>query len=346
MTTITEHIARTARHQTFYLAAGPEDGPLVVFCHGWPELSISWRRQLACLGALGFRAVAPDMRGYGRSQVHPRREDYAVEEMVGDMLDLLAHLGRERAIWVGHDWGTPIVWGVAGHHPERCIGVAGLCVPYQPEGFAAATLIPLVNRDVYPADTYPAGQWDYHFFYEEHFERASAVFEANPLNTVKALFRRSDPTKIDKPGRLARTRQDGGWFGGADAAPDVPRDPAVLGEEEMHAYASALARNGFFGPDAWYVNGARNIAHARSAPNGGRLAMPVLFLHGAWDQTCETLRSRLAEPMRAHCDRLTERTVDSGHWMAQEQPQAVNAALVRWIATELPASVWPGQIKA
>ena len=67
---ITEHIAKTQRHTTFYLSCGAEDAPLIAFVHGWPELSISWRHQLPCLAALGFRAVAPDMRGYGRSSVY------------------------------------------------------------------------------------------------------------------------------------------------------------------------------------------------------------------------------------------------------------------------------------
>src|SRR6185436_17454905 len=61
---ITENIVKTARHTTFYLACGAEDAPLIVFVHGWPELSISWRHQLPCFASLGFRAVAPDMRGY------------------------------------------------------------------------------------------------------------------------------------------------------------------------------------------------------------------------------------------------------------------------------------------
>ncbi|HEX4098912.1 MAG TPA: alpha/beta fold hydrolase, partial [Caulobacteraceae bacterium] len=72
---MTEHVAKSARHTSFYLACGPEDGPLVIFVHGWPELSISWRHQLPFLAAMGFRAVAPDMRGYGRSSVYGRHED-------------------------------------------------------------------------------------------------------------------------------------------------------------------------------------------------------------------------------------------------------------------------------
>jgi pimeloyl-ACP methyl ester carboxylesterase len=88
------------------------------------------------------------------------------------------------------------------------------------------------------------------------------------------------------------------------------------------------------------MNHARNQAHAAAAPDGGRLAMPVLFLHAAHDQVCETVHSRLAEPMRRDCADLTEATVASGHWMAQEKPAAVNTALARWLATRLPG-IWP-----
>ncbi|HWS76724.1 MAG TPA: alpha/beta fold hydrolase, partial [Quisquiliibacterium sp.] len=154
---ITEHVCRTPRHTTFYLSCGAPDAPLILFLHGWPDLGIGWRHQLQCFAALGFRAVAPDMRGYGRSTVHRDRAAYAIEESVADMLELLAHLGREKAIWVGHDWGTPVVWGFSAHHPQRCIGVAGLCVPYLPQGFAPKVLVPLVDRSIYPADEYPAG---------------------------------------------------------------------------------------------------------------------------------------------------------------------------------------------
>jgi pimeloyl-ACP methyl ester carboxylesterase len=116
----------------------------------------------------------------------------------------------------------------------------------------------------------------------------------------------------------------------------------VLSEEELAVYVEALERNGFFGPDSWYMNHSRNAEYAKRARNGGRLAMPVLFLHGAYDGVCETIDSRLAEPMRAACGDLTEVVVPSGHWMAQEQPVAVNAALARWLATKVP-SVWPAR---
>ncbi len=172
---ITEHTVRTERHDTFSLACGPQDGPLMIFVHGWPALSIMWRRQLEHFAGLGYRCVAPDMRGYGRSSAPQAREDYALEHIVADMVELLRALGAERAIWVGHDWGSPVVWSVAGHHPELCRAVVNLCVPYFAQGFAPATLIPLVDRNVYPEAKYPAGQWDYQLFYEQDFDGARAA---------------------------------------------------------------------------------------------------------------------------------------------------------------------------
>lgn len=338
---VTEHVARSGDHTTFYLACGPDDGPALIFVHGWPELAISWRHQLPVFAALGFRAIAPDMRGYGRSTVYSRHEDYALINAVGDMLALLQALGRERAVWVGHDWGGPVVWSLASHHPDRCAAVAGLCVPYQPEGFAPETTIPLVDRGIYPADQFPAGQWDYQLFYRESFDAARAAFEADVGATVRALLRAGSPQAVGKPARTATVRRDGGWFGGTGRAPDVPMDPTVLTAADCSAYAAALSRNGFFGPDSWYMNHARNLAYAVQARDGGTLHMPVLFLHGAYDTVCETMTSRLAEPMRAACRDLTEAVVKSGHWMAQEQPVAVNRALAKFLATRVP-EVWPG----
>jgi pimeloyl-ACP methyl ester carboxylesterase len=337
---VTEHVAKTPRHTTFYLACGPSDAPPIIFVHGWPELSTSWRHQLPCFGALGFRAIAPDMRGYGNSSVHPRHEDYTLEHSVADMLELLQSLGHDKAVWVGHDWGSPVVWHLAGHHPERCAGLANLCVPYFARGFSPQELLPYVDRSVYPEATHPVGQWDYQYHYEEQFDAATRALEADVSATVRALFRKGNPAKMREPARLSTTRRDGGWFGGTGRAPDLPLDTDVLSEQDASHYTAALQRNGFFGPNSWYMNHARNREHAVRALNGGRLDMPVLFLHGQFDATCETVTSRLAEPMRKDCTKLSEATVPSGHWMAQEQPAAVNGAIARWLAREVPGH-WP-----
>jgi len=334
---ILENVARSGRHTTFYLSCGAADATPIVFAHGWPELSISWREQMPAFAALGFRAIAPDMRGYGRSSVHPRHEDYALEEIVADMVELLETLGAERAIWVGHDWGAPVVWSIAQHHPEKCHGVGNLCVPYQPEGFAVETVVPLADRIVYPPDRFPVAQWDYQMFYRENFAIAEAGFERDVGATIRLLFRSGDPSGKGKPARTSFVRANGGYFGRGNSAPDLPRDPALLSEEDERGYAAALERNGFFGPCSWYMNWNSNLAYAARAKANWRLNMPVLFLHAAYDYICETIVSRLAEPMRAHCDNLTEVTIPSGHWMAQEKPVEVNAALAKWLGAQFPA---------
>jgi pimeloyl-ACP methyl ester carboxylesterase len=336
---VLEHVVKSPRHAKFFLSCGAAQATPIIFLHGWPELSISWREQLPVFAGLGFRAVAPDMRGYGRSSVYPRHDDYALEAIVADMIELIDGLGAEKAIWVGHDWGSPVVWSIAQHHPERCHGVANLCVPYQPEGFAVETTLPLADRNVYPADRFPAAQWDYQLFYRENFATARAGFESNVGATVRALFRSGNPSGKGKPAPTAFTRANGGWFRQGNTAPDVPRDTAVMSEEDERRYVAALERNGFFGPDSWYMNAKANLAYAERAKEGWRLTMPVLFLHAVHDYVCETIDSRLAEPMRASCENLTEATILSGHWMAQEKPIEVNAALAKWLGQQFPA-VW------
>ena len=337
---ITEHVARTERHTTFYLACGAPDATPLIFVHGWPELAISWRHQLPVFAALGFRCIAPDMRGYGRSSIYSRHADYAVEHSVRDMIELLDATGHRQAVWVGHDWGSPVVWSLASHHPDRCLGVANFCVPYIPGGFTPDQTIPLVDRSVYPEAEFPAGQWEYQLFYEENFEKARSELSrpASPILSGRCSAKAVPPARASPPAPPL-VRRDGGWFGGAAAAPAVPRDADVLTEADLSAYVASLQRNGFFGPNSWYMNHEANTAYAGEARDNGRITLPVLFLHGAYDYTCETIDSRLAEPMREHCSDLTEVVVQSGHWMAQENPTAVNAALARFLATRLPV-VW------
>lgn len=332
---VQENVVTTARHSTFFLSCGPETGTPIIFVHGWPEQSRSWRHQLPAFGRLGFRAIAPDMRGYGRSTVHPRNEDYCLEQIVADMVELLDHLGAEKAVWVGHDWGSPVVWAMAQQHPERCHGVASLCVPYISEGLAPETLIPLADRRIYPEAQYPAAQWDYMLFYRENFTAAHTAFEMDVRATVKALFRAGDPAGRGQPAFTAAVRATGGWFGPGAPAPDMPRDDSVLTQEDEDHYTAALEKNGFFGPDSWYMNAAANAEFARRARANWRLAMPVLFVHAAHDFVCETIDSGLALPMREACANLTEATIYCGHWVAQEKPLELNAALSRWLDDEL-----------
>ncbi len=177
-------------------------------------------------------------------------------------------------MWRLAHWGSAVVWALASHHPERCQAVASLCVPYLANGFALANLVPLVNRKTYPESAYPAGQWEYWLFYQEHFDRARAAFEADVDNFVRALFRKGDPAGLGKPSFMAEVRRTNGWFGGADKAPSLPRDAGVITEQDLSIYVASFVRTGFFGPDSWHMNDVANVAYAAQTKNGGKLTLP------------------------------------------------------------------------
>src|SRR5918992_2153993 len=107
-------------------------GPPVVLCHGFPELSYSWRHQIPALAEAGYRAVAPDMRGYGESSIPAEIEAYDAPTLCADLVGLLDELRAERAIFVGHDWGASVVWQLALAHPSRVAALVALSVPYVP----------------------------------------------------------------------------------------------------------------------------------------------------------------------------------------------------------------------
>jgi pimeloyl-ACP methyl ester carboxylesterase len=112
-TEIARKTLNTPRHRTVWMEQGPASGPLMIFLHGWPELGLVWRLQLDHFAGLGWRCVAPDMRGYGGSSVPATTASYAVSELVTDMSELHDALGGAPAVWVGHDWGSAVAWSMA-----------------------------------------------------------------------------------------------------------------------------------------------------------------------------------------------------------------------------------------
>jgi pimeloyl-ACP methyl ester carboxylesterase len=111
-------------------ADGPDDGELVLLLHGFPQTSFSWRNQLGALSAAGYRAVAPDQRGYSPGARPTDVGEYRVERLVGDVLGFADALGVERFHLVGHDWGGAVAWQVAGRHPERLRTLTSLSTPH------------------------------------------------------------------------------------------------------------------------------------------------------------------------------------------------------------------------
>ncbi len=320
----------TARHRTAYLEAGPVDGPLMIFAHGWPGLGLIWRHQLEHFAAAGWRCVAPDMRGYGGSSVPTRIADYSVRETTADLAELHDALGGAPALWVGHDWGCAPVWSMAAHHPDRCRGVVALCVPYLARGMTLPNLAATVNRDLYPADAYPIGQWDYWRYHRGHAGAAAATLEADVGATIAALYRRTPPDVVGKPSRFANVQANGGFFRGEGRAPAMARDQTMLSQADHDAFVAAFDRTGFQAANAWYLNDAANAAFAAEAPGFGRIDLPVLFVHADRDTVCDTVGSALADPMREDCADLSETTIDAGHSLMLEAPGEVNEAIWVW----------------
>jgi soluble epoxide hydrolase / lipid-phosphate phosphatase len=329
------HLLVTPAHTTSYLEAGPENGPLLVFVHGWPGLASTWRHQLGHFAARGYRVVAPDMRGYGDSTVHYDPAAYRQELVVADMLAVLDHLGRRRAVWIGHDWGSPTVWNIAAHFPERCVAVATLAIAFGTLERGWDGLLAVVDRARYPEDTSPYGQFDYMAFYEKHAKRAVSVFEAAPGNTVKAVFRRGDPAVHTRPAPRSTITRDGGWFGGAPSAPDAPLSTTVLAERDFEELTGALTRNGFGGPTGYYLNHEVNVRYADAAPGGRVLRLPVLFVGAAYDQVADLRAPTALDAMRSTCSNLTEATVSAGHWLQMEAAPAVNEHIESWLTTQV-----------
>ncbi|HEY2217218.1 MAG TPA: alpha/beta hydrolase [Solirubrobacteraceae bacterium] len=275
------------------------DGPLVVLCHGFPELAYSWRHQIPALSEAGYRVVAPDMRGFGESSIPERVEDYDVVSLCGDMTGLLDALDEQQAIFVGHDWGANVVWQLSVLAPERVRAVAGLSVPFVPR--APAAPIPIMRRHL--------GE----DFYIVWFQQPGVADEALAHDVRRTL---------------TTSRQ---WT--ADWALEdgqQPRAPAWLSEDELAVYVSAFERTGFTGGLNWYRNIDRNWE--LTADVGKRnVEQPAMFLTGELDPV---RRFMPAEAMRGRVDDLRAETVvaGAGHWVQQQAPGEVNAALLDFFA--------------
>jgi pimeloyl-ACP methyl ester carboxylesterase len=327
-------IARTfgsRRHTTHYWEAGPVDGPLMIFLHGWPGIGLVWRAHLEALAAEGFRCIAPDMRGYGGSSAPDKSEAYALKEIVDDMVELHDHLGAGAAIWVGHDWGSPVAGALAAQHGARSRGVVLMSVPYFPNGFALPNLVALVDRQLYPRDRYPDGQWDYYGFYLTHFDQTVSDMDADIAATLASMYRPGNPASAGQISPSALLTQNGGRYGSAHRAPAISPDLRLWPSADFDALVEAFRLSGFRSANAWYLNDAVNMAYAHAAPDGGRLRQPVLFINGEWDPICDISRSRLGEPMRAACEDLSVTNLPGGHWLPLERKTESIDAIRSWL---------------
>jgi len=324
----------TARHTTHTIECGPADGPLMIFLHGWPSIGLMWSAHMDAFAADGWHCVAPDLRGFGGSSAPAANDAYTTEDVVADMAELHDHLGGKPAIWVGHDWGCVVVGALVAHEPRRSRGVVLTSLAYQPDGHALRTIVPLVDRTIYPVDQYPDGQWDYYRYYTTHFETAVADLDADKTASLASIFRSGDPAGIGKVSPNAVVARNGGRFDAAHRAPPTEADPALWPPADFDVLVQSFEAHGFRASCAWYLNDDADVAYARTAFDGGRLSQPVLFVNGDFDQICSITGNRQGDPMRAACADLTVTSLPAGHWLPLERKAELIQAIRTWLQTK------------
>ncbi len=291
------------------------EGPAVVFCHGFPELGYSWRYQLPALAEVGFRAIAPDQRGYGGSSRPDPIEDYSLTQLTRDLVGLLDALEIDKAVFCGHDWGGFVAWGMPVLFPERTAGVIGICTPYMQMRSTAAARALVDGED----ERY------YVLWFQE-----PGVAEAEMDPKARLIFERLMRGGTD-PAELARRTSSGGRL---DMNPfrrieDLPKpEKLIVSPEELSFYVDAFEKTGFRGGINWYRNIDRN---SREHPEIGeqKLDLPCLMLTAEWDGA---LRPELAAGMPALCSDLEMHMIErAGHWVQQETPEPVNARIISWL---------------
>jgi pimeloyl-ACP methyl ester carboxylesterase len=309
------------------------EGPFVVLCHGFPESWYSWRHQIAGLAAAGFHVVAPDMRGYGRSDRPEAIEQCTLLHLVGDMVGLLDVLGAERAVIAGHDWGAPVAWHAALLRPDRFRAVIGLSVPHLPR-------LPMPPTSVMP-------QREDALFYQLYFQKpgvAEAELERDVRETIlKLLFSGSGDAPRRSAGTGDASRHGPGEGGDVGM---VPRDggflsrmvkpavlPAWLSEADVSFYAGEFARTGFRGGLNWYRNLDRNwelLAPFAKA----KISVPALYIAGDRDLVVAFRgMDKVIANLKDYVPHLrgTAMLPGCGHWTQQERATEVNAAMINFL---------------
>ncbi|MFI6122130.1 alpha/beta fold hydrolase [Streptomyces sp. NPDC051064] len=314
------------RHRTIETPAGrihlveQGTGPLVLLVHGFPESWYSWRHQIPALAAAGYRAVAIDVRGYGRSSKPAATDAYRMLDLVRDNVAAVRALGEESAVVIGHDWGSNIAASSALLHPEVFRAVGLLSVPYAPPGGPRPT-------DIFGQIGGPEQEFYVSYFQEPG--RAEAEIEPDVRGWLAGFYAAlsadtmsaqgdTDPHFVTHGGRL-RDRFPAGKL------------PAWLGEDDLDVYAAEFERTGLTGALNRYRNMDRDwedLAPHRGAP----VTQPSLFIGGTLDASTTWMADAIdAYPTTLPALSASHLLEGCGHWIQQERPAEVNRLLTDWL---------------
>jgi pimeloyl-ACP methyl ester carboxylesterase len=297
------------------------EGPLVVLCHGFPESWYSWRHQLRALAEAGFRAVAPDMRGYGKTDRPEEIGKYTILHLVGDMVGLVNALGERQAVIVGHDWGGPVAWHAALMRPDVFRAIIGLSVPFRPRSPVRPTTAMPQTEDA----------WFYQLYFQEPGV-AEAELERDVRRTVRSiLYAASGDRPRQGGGRgLGMVKRDGGFL---SHAPNPENLPAWLSERDVDFYTAEFQRTGFRGGLNWYRN--IDLSWELLAPFvGAQVTVPALYIAGDRDLVVSFKgMDQLIPSLSKYVPQLRNTIMlpGCGHWTQQERATEVNSAMVSFL---------------
>ena len=296
------------------------EGPLVLLVHGFPEYWGSWRHQLPALAGAGYRAVAIDVRGYGRSSAPPPIDAYRMLALVGDLVGLVGALGEDEVVLVGHDWGSPITWTTALLRPDLVRGLALLSVPYSPRGRRR------------PTDAYRemGGDEEFYINYFQQPGRAEAEIEQDVAGWLRGFVLTASGDAPRPDGGTMSTVPVGAQLRDRFWLPD--QLPAWLPGEHLDAWVAEFERTGFTGGLNRYRNVDRDWEDL-TAWAGRPITVPSLFVGGERDGPTAWGRpaiERFDQTLPAlHRSVILD---GAGHWLQQERPDEVNDALLDFLA--------------
>jgi pimeloyl-ACP methyl ester carboxylesterase len=297
-------------------------GPLVVMVHGFPESWYSWRHQMTPIAQAGFTACAIDVRGYGGSDKPYPVEAYAMEHMIADIVGVIEALSPDkRAVLIGHDWGSPIVWNTALVRPDRVRAVCSLSVPHI--GVPSRPFTEIFHERFTAKNR---------FFYQAYFQK-EGIAEAEAEADIRGWLRKFYYA-------ISGDAPDGSWpndkTAGAtllESLVDPDPFPSWLTPADLEYYVRAFEGSGLRGPINRYRNHERDFTYLQPFKDR-KVEQPGLFIGGARDLVLTMMgRVDFVPLMKAQVPDLRGWDVldGCGHWTQQERPREVSERLLRWL---------------
>ncbi len=290
--------------------------PPIVLVHGWPEIAYSWKHVMPALAGAGFRVIALDLKGFGRSDAPSDKALYDIEHMTGDLSALLDALQIEKAVFCGHDWGGAIVWPMAQLHGSRVAGVIGVSTPHRPP------------PPVSPLTIMEKRHTDRHYivrFQEE--ELPERIFARDPDRFFRLMFRR--PPFRELPDQIDNRIYD--LIGRFENGPPPDEDAVILDDEDIAVFVDAYKRSGFTGGINLYRNIDRNWEVMRK--RDPVIRHPALWVGAASDIF---LPPSGADDIDKFVPNIEKHIIpDCGHWVMWERPKELNAILIDWLLRKM-----------